>query len=92
MIWTKFLMKCVLEYCPVQQRQVARPSLLRSLVATGSLMIAHRYWQSSNNGLLARHYCGGQWQWATDVRMPIAIVGASSNRAYATCQIVATVI
>jgi hypothetical protein len=42
-IWTEFLMKYVLEYCPVQQRWVSRSSLLHSPVVTGSLMIAHRY-------------------------------------------------
>jgi hypothetical protein len=77
-IWTEFMMKCVPEYYPVQQRWVARPPLLRSAVVMGWLMIAHRYWQSSSkgplahlysqsssNGPLACHYCGGQWRWVT---------------------------
>jgi hypothetical protein len=48
-IWTEFLMKCVPEYDHVQPRWVSRPSLLRSPVVMGSLMIAHHYWQSSSN-------------------------------------------
>jgi hypothetical protein len=42
-IWTEFLIKYVPKYCPIQQQWVARPSLLCNPVATGSLMIAHRY-------------------------------------------------
>jgi hypothetical protein len=68
-------MKCVPKYCPVQQQQVSRPSLLCSPIAMGSLMIASHYWQSSSNGPLARQYCGS----SSNGLLAVVIVSANGD-------------
>jgi hypothetical protein len=66
------------------QSSCNRPLAHRYWQSSSNGPLAHHYWQSSCNGSLARCYCGGQSQRETDVRVPVATVGASSNHVRAT--------